>query len=79
MTASTWIEVGLGANGEVRDFLGRLQLRDPSLRWYEGRGFITRRYDVTGSQASIATINGAVADFLDRVAAQQKVIAAKRP
>jgi hypothetical protein len=57
--ASTWMEVGLGLNGEVRDFLGRLRLSDPSLRWHEGSGFFTRRYEVVGSRASIDAINRA--------------------
>jgi hypothetical protein len=64
--ATTWMEVGLGLNGDVRDFLERLKLTDPTLRWHEGRGFITRRYDVIGSQSSISRINKAVHDFASR-------------
>jgi hypothetical protein len=53
----TWAEIGLGLNGQFRDYLERLRLRDPSLRWHEGRGFITRRYEIVGSRNTIAKIN----------------------
>ncbi|MFA6244770.1 MAG: hypothetical protein WC655_27750 [Candidatus Hydrogenedentales bacterium] len=69
---STWLEVGLGLNGAVRDFLERLKLHDPTLRWHEGRGFITRRYDVIGSPSSIARINQAALEF-------SKAMKAKNP
>ena len=68
MTQSTWLEVGLGLNGEVRDMLGKLQLVDPSLRWHEGSGWITRRYDIVGSATSIARIKRAAAQFNAAVA-----------
>jgi hypothetical protein len=58
-----WVDVGLGLNGQVRDMLSRLQLIDPSLRWHEGSGFITRRYSIVGSANSIDRIKRAVAEF----------------
>lgn len=67
-----WLEVGIGLNGEVRDFLGRLRLADPSLRWHEGRGWITRRYDVAGSRASIEAINRAAASYKALTAATRR-------
>jgi hypothetical protein len=54
--SSTWAEVGLGLNRQFRDFLARLRLSDPSLRWHEGRGFITRRYEIVGRESSITRV-----------------------
>lgn len=57
------LEVGLGLWGEARDFLARLALTDSSLRWHEGRGWVTRRFDVVGSPESLHAIQTAVARF----------------
>jgi hypothetical protein len=63
------IEVGLGLNGQIRDFLGRIQLRDPSLRWHEGRGWISRVYEIRGSEESLRQVCRALSDFHTRTAA----------
>ena len=57
MERTVQYEIGIGLWGQVRDWIGVWSIQCPSIRWHEGRGWLTRKFTITGPAEKIMQID----------------------
>lgn len=50
--------------GEIRDYLKRIEFHGVPIRWYEGKGWFERTFEIVGPASDITNINNDLRRFI---------------
>lgn len=58
------LRVGIGAKKTVRDFLGKISIFRPSIRWHESKGIIESDFLISGDEESIKEVQRELSQWM---------------
>lgn len=59
--------VGSMIAGKLRDYLNGEKFKGRKIDFFEGKGFIERKFIIRGNRADIAHIEAVMADYIERI------------